>query len=381
MYMTKKRLKLGMIFNFNPTWMGGIIYLINLVKTLNRLDDNDKPEIFLFYNPSLEKFLEEFKYPYLHAIEWISPSIISGHLKSWLKGKNVFYDDLIKKYEIDTIYPVNKFPVKNKTGAKFIAWFADLQHKHYPEFFSRSRLIHRAIRLQLMLRNASDIIVSSNSVKNDFSRFFKLRDDLRFHIYHFTSVNDDYPDINIEVLRKKYNLPVDYYMVSNQFHKHKNHRVLLQALAIMKKKGIIKYMAMTGKLPSAENSPYMNEIHQIINENNMKDQICMLGVIPRGDQLKIMSHSQAVLQPSLFEGWSTVIEDAISLQVPVIASNLDVNIEQLGDKGTYFHPDNPEELASILSDLPERNMDAVIYGDYSLRIREAAESIMKVLGK
>jgi hypothetical protein len=35
-----------------------------------------------------------------------------------------------------------------------------------------------------------------------------------------------------------------------------------------------------------------------------------------------MKNATAIMQPSLFEGWSTVIEDAKSLQVPVIASDL-----------------------------------------------------------
>jgi len=37
-------------------------------------------------------------------------------------------------------------------------------------------------------------------------------------------------------------------------------------------------------------------------------------VLPRDTQLSVMRHADAILQPSLFEGWSTVIEDAISLQ-------------------------------------------------------------------
>ena len=49
--MDKKRLKLGVLFNFNPSWMGGIIYIINIVKTLNFLDDEEKPEITLLYKP------------------------------------------------------------------------------------------------------------------------------------------------------------------------------------------------------------------------------------------------------------------------------------------------------------------------------------------
>ena len=59
--MDNNRLKLGILLNFSPKWMGGIIYIMNIVKTLNYLDDEDKPEIFIFYNPELNKFLEEFE--------------------------------------------------------------------------------------------------------------------------------------------------------------------------------------------------------------------------------------------------------------------------------------------------------------------------------
>ena len=101
-----------------------------------------------------------------------------------------------------------------------------------------------------------------------------------------------------------------------------------------------------------------------------------MGLIPRDEQLFLMKHAQAVLQPSLFEGWSTVIEDARSLQAPVIASNLPVNVEQLGPKGNYFKPHDDETLAEKLKDYPVRNLDDKFYGEYNDRIREAARTFI-----
>jgi hypothetical protein len=103
-----------------------------------------------------------------------------------------------------------------------------------------------------------------------------------------------------------------------------------------------------------------------------------MGIIPRNEQLLIMKHSQAVLQPSLFEGWSTVIEDAKSLQVPVVASSLLVNIEQLGNDGVFFDPYNPEELAIILLNYPERNLSDIFYADYNKRIKTAARNFIQI---
>jgi hypothetical protein len=116
-----------------------------------------------------------------------------------------------------------------------------------------------------------------------------------------------------------------------------------------------------------------------MNDNKLHDQVTMLGLIPRSDQLVMMRHSQAVIQPSLFEGWSTVIEDAKSLQVPVVASNLKVNIEQLGERALYFDPHDPDELAKILKDYPARNLNDMFYDSYELRIKRAANQLLEIL--
>jgi hypothetical protein len=61
-----------------------------------------------------------------------------------------------------------------------------------------------------------------------------------------------------------------------------------------------------------------------------------------------------MIQPSLFEGWSTTIEDGIALKKLVIASNLGVNQQQLQDLGLYFDPHKPKELAQLLENNTKR---------------------------
>lgn len=379
--MVNKKMKLGILFNFSSKWMGGIIYIINIVKTLNYLDDDEKPEIFLFYRADLGIFLDDFTYPYLKPIEWPFPSIVKGNIKSLLLRKNVFIEEILKNYSLDAIFPIHDFPVRSNTNVKLVSWWADLQHKHYPEFFSKKQILARNIRTRLILRNNDDLVVSSKDVLDDFARFFKLRKGLNVHIFHFVSVIDNHEDVKIDDLKAKYNLPDKYFLVSNQFHKHKNHKVLLLSLLNLKEMGIRKYLAFTGKFPDAADSPYLSELHKIIEDNNLQDQVIMLGVISRSDQLQLMRYSQAVLQPSLFEGWSTVIEDAKSLQVPVVASNLKVNIEQLGENGVYFDPHNPDELASILMNYPERNLNDNFYEDYSVRVKNAAKTLIDIFSR
>lgn len=374
----ERRLRLGLIFNFHPSWMGGIIYLVNLVKTLNFLDDEKMPEVIVFYRPDLKEHVHGISYPYLTLQEWDFPSVLTGSLHSWLKGRNMFYDALIRTEQVDVLYPAWDFPVRNRTGVKIIAWYADLQHKYYPVFFTNLNILQRNIRLKLMLRNADDLVVSSEAVKNDFLRFYRVRKDMNMPVYHFVSILDPLSEEDFGEIRRKYDLPEDYFLISNQFHKHKNHRVVLQAVALMKGKGKVIHLAMTGKFPKASDSPYLAELHELINENGLSEQISLLGLISRKEQLLIMKHARAVLQPSLFEGWSTVIEDAKSLQVPVIAASLPVNKEQLGEKGVYFDPLDPDQLESLMMNYPERELGSEPYAAYHVRVKQAAEQLLTI---
>jgi len=375
----ERRLRIGILFYFSPKWMGGIVYIINLIKTLDFLKDEDKPEVFLFYRPDLRRFLCEFNYPYINFIEWSFPSVIKGNILSLLLGKNLFIDKILGSYSLDTIFPIHDFPVRTLTKVRLISWWADLQEKYYPEFFTPIQRWGRSLRVKWIIKNCNFLIVSSQAVKDDFERFYNLHNGLKIYIFHFVSVIDRIGNSSIGDLRVKYSLPERYFLVSNQFHKHKNHKVLLLALSRLKKMGINVHIAFTGRFPTAPDSPYLTDLHKLIEENDLHNCITMLGLISRSDQLLIMRYSQAVIQPSLFEGWSTVIEDAKSLQVPVIASNLKVNIEQLGKNGIYFDPHNPDEIADLIGNFPERNLNELFYTDYRTRLNEAAIELKSLL--
>jgi glycosyltransferase involved in cell wall biosynthesis len=55
-----------------------------------------------------------------------------------------------------------------------------------------------------------------------------------------------------------------------------------------------------------------------------------------------------MLNPSLFEGWSTTVEEAKSLGVRMVISDLSVHREQLGDDAVFFAPDDPRAIADCL---------------------------------
>ena len=59
-----------------------------------------------------------------------------------------------------------------------------------------------------------------------------------------------------------------------------------------------------------------------------------------------MRQSLAVIQPSLFEGWSTIVEESRSIGKNIIISDLDVHKEQNFRRSIFFKRNSYKDLAS-----------------------------------
>lgn len=76
----------------------------------------------------------------------------------------------------------------------------------------------------------------------------------------------------------------------------------------------------------------------------------MLGLIPYKHVLSLMISSKAVLNPSLYEGRSTTVEESLALKIPLILSNIKIHKEQAKGLAKFFNPQKHESLAKVLQE-------------------------------
>ena len=97
-------------------------------------------------------------------------------------------------------------------------------------------------------------------------------------------------------------------------------------------------------------SAYVPALMDKVKLAGLEGRFICLGVVPYQTLVSLMHHSLAVLQPSLFEGWSTSVEEAKAMCKQIIMSNIDVHahVEQAPERGVYFSPDSPDELAACM---------------------------------
>ena len=189
----------------------------------------------------------------------------------------------------------------------------------------------------------------------------------------------DHVSTPFAILKEKYSINTQYFIVSNQFYDHKNHIVVLNAIKILKEKGINTFVYFSGKTEDYRNPKFFSSLVRKINTNKINSNLKILGLIPREDQLGLIKGSLAVIQPSKFEGWSTIIEDAKTLTASIICSSLEVHKEQLGNNGNYFNADSPEELADLMEKfIYNKTINPIIIDSFNNRASNFANQFLNI---
>jgi len=379
-----KRKRIGLIFSYNENWIAGAYYIMNIIHSLNTLPDKDKP-IITILSESIGNFdivKNETAYPYLKffkiPLEIKKYSILNRIInKITLKFFNY---KIIKKGHIqprlDFVYPsiLKKF---NYSKVKKTYWIPDFQEDYLPHFFSEEEVIERKTFQKNVVCNCDLVVFSSVDSQNDFNRLYPNAKPNQF-VLNFAVVHPNISEQIIEKLLEKYTLPQQYFFSPNQFWAHKNHAIILKAIKLLKNKGVDVCIAFSGKENDYRNTENFETLKLFIKENNLEDNIKFLGFIPREEQLSLMKNSVAIIQPSLFEGWSTVVEDAIALNKFIILSNLKVHKEQIDKNVCFFDRNNEKELAIIIEKYL-KNSPIITPINYKKNIEDFANSFIKLI--
>lgn len=343
----RKRIRLGLIFSVDENWIGGSYYILNLISALATLPDKKQPVITIL--SKRESDLEAAKQTGYKHLKYHNPygfkqniveRIINKLSRTFLKGNII--DKRISPKQIDILFPARNENYFNVIKRK-IYWFADFQHIVYPDFFTKAEIDVRNIFINQIATSGQYLVLSSRAAKKDWDSLH-IDKNCKVEVIPFAVTHPPISNININELLEEFQINKNYFIVSNQFWIHKNHFVVLKAAKALKHEGFPIQFVFTGKEDDYRNPGYFQSIVDFINEHDLNGIVKMLGLIDRRKQLKLMQHSKAVIQPSLFEGWSTVVEDAKSLGKTVIASDIPVHKEQLQSDAYFFEPHNDTEL-------------------------------------
>ncbi len=359
----------------NRGWIGGLYYLKNILfSCLQSEKIRNNFDLVVLIDPEHADIFDCFRAGGGETAG-VDIRVLSGEPK-W---KLAFYEmNLIWFCGVKYCYALEL----NKIGRLFkkrgIFWIPDFQHKNLPEFFGKEELAAKDANFLAVTEMSNPLVLSSFDAKNDLERFYPEHK-CSVSVVHFVSyIEPEIRAVTPELERKTaeaFGLKKKYIYLPNQFWQHKNHIVAVEAIALLKERGALaEYdFVFTGNLKDYRDPAYIDRLKEILGAPKVRDCIRVLGFVDRTQQLAIMKNACFIVQPSLCEGWGTVLEDAKVLDKTVLLSDIPVHREQKNEKCFLFDPRNPNELADLMEEMSGRAFSEHIEDGIANMYREARE--------
>lgn len=345
-------IRVGILLMFDDNWLGGAQYYRNLIKAVNDIP-NREIEFVLFVDLNVDNTkLKEFQH-----LEIVKTKLLKRFSLSWVIRKLI-----VKLLRIDlnliSLLQENKIDVLSHSGwlgkhseIPTIGWIPDFQHMHFPGFFTEKELKNRDKAFFELCDNCSSVIVSSYDALKDLKKFspeaYLKAVVMQFAVPFQRRSTDIVP---LEELKVRYSFNTPFYLLPNQFWAHKNHKIVIESLGLLKQSNKSITILATGNTNDYRQPDHFSSLEKLIEAKNVVDEFKVLGIIPHSDLLSLFHYASAIINPSFFEGWSTVVEEAKVLGKSVILSDIAIHKEQNPEFAIYFDPTNAEELALLLSE-------------------------------
>lgn len=197
--------------------------------------------------------------------------------------------------------------------------------------------LHRSIFNHLLSGRSDALVAVSGAVAFDMKRYDRVRPEKVKVIYNGISLSKFcVPESKIEC-RKKFGLPEKDVLIGTvgRFSKEKNQAVIIEAL---------------NKLPDNVKGVFVGDgpMRTLLEEAG-RGRCHFPGHVEHAFIPYVMKAMDIFCLPSLWEGMSISLVEAMASGLPIIASDISTLREVLGDSGMFSPPDSAEDLASALT--------------------------------
>lgn len=311
----------------------------NSIAALARQCSGDQ---FFLFNSGVKKTL------------WVAPENsreVSPELFWWKNLGNAWrtfqVTKLAQNLELDIYHGLShELPVGiNKTGIKSVVTIHDLIYIRYSEFFRRLDRNIYDLKFRSACRAADRIHAISGQTKRDLMTFFSVPEQKIKVIYQ--SVNPVFyqpiEEVQKQRIRGKFQLPERFLLTVGTVEPRKN---LLGLLNGMICSGIEVPLVVVGK-PTR----YKAACEDFIADNRGCPDVFFLSGIQDTELASLYQLAEAMVYPSLFEGFGLPVAEAQASGCPVITSDTSSLPEVGGDAALYVNPEKPEEIGQAIIDL------------------------------
>lgn len=324
-------------------WIAGFYYVRHCLQALATLPAAEVPSVIAFVSESFDQELLEPGYarqsPWLKTVRVPDSLLGDRHKRQQLKR---FVDD----HQCDIVFPIITPPVVS-VEARMVGWIPDLQHRCHPQFFSSEDIHYRECLYRFLIGACQRVICSSRAAESDVNRCYPGSQSKTDVIRFTTRAPESSLSIEPQSVLARWDITEPYIYLPNQFWIHKNHQVVFEAWRLLKASGRNYLLVCSGAMEDPRSPDHCQQLRNFLATHRLQN-VRLLGLVDRTHQWQLYRGAKAVVQPSLFEGWSTTVEEAQSLGKPLFVSDIPVHREQVRAAADFFVPADASQLAQLI---------------------------------
>jgi glycosyltransferase involved in cell wall biosynthesis len=284
-------------------------------------------------------------------------------LPSWVPGvvRSVFYDLFLFPRYIRSINPSlvlsPYFDVHIPKKTKSIITIHDMCFFEVPKVYGVFRRSYFRLRTKLSARNAIAILTDSQASKSAIVKFLSVPKE-KIHILpnRISQVFMTFIPSDLQVKQFRSSLNLDekdkILLYSGGFENRKNLKKLFSSFEIAQSNGWVDKLLITG---TNEKAWLSFAKRQKINQQFL----AFTGQLDPTDLRIAYASSNALIYPSLSEGFGRPNLEALYAGIPVACSDIPVFREVCGDNADYFDPEDIFDIASSIGRVMSKGHTAI----------------------
>jgi glycosyltransferase involved in cell wall biosynthesis len=341
--------------------------VIGLASAVSRLDDGDEQYLFLV-EPGHTAWLEPYisgrssllvagaqvmAPPSQRSLRGTARQMVKAAMPTWIRRgvrgriKRLYRlpdsDGTIESAGVDVMH----FPMQVGFRSAVPTIFAphDLQHLHLPQFFSPAEIAEREKRYRALCEMASIVTLMSTWGRDDIVAKYGLSPE-KIRVVPGAAALEAYElptDDDRAATRDRLELPDAFALYPAKAWAHKNHLRLMEALKILRDRGVDVPLVLTGA-QGGQDLPALAAADAL----GVRDLVHFVGFVTPTELSAIYRMARMMVFPSLFEGWGLPIIEAFAAGIPLACSNVTCLPAMTAGAAELFDPYDSAAIADAM---------------------------------
>jgi glycosyltransferase involved in cell wall biosynthesis len=198
---------------------------------------------------------------------------------------------------------------------------------------------------RVAVKSSSAVMTVSRTTKADLQNHYGIPD-AKIHVIG-AGVSREFHRITdpqrLDAVRERYGLPAHFVLTLGVARPHKNIEVVVDALSRVSPEIVPTLVIAGGRDPR-----FPDSIDERVRGLGLTDRVKRVGPVDESDLPALYTLADALIFPSLIEGFGLPVVESMACGTPVVAANAQGTSEAAGDAAVAFNPRDAQMLAEAV---------------------------------